>query len=71
MCLCDTPIFEGGGYYAKIYNGYHLSLETSYNLHVSALIGTDLCMIVKSAWWSEPAYVSHCLITLSIWLERP
>ena len=35
-------------------HGYHLSHKTSYNLHSSDLIGTDV-LFYCLAWWSEPS----------------
>ena len=63
--MCDVLNVEGGGKYPKMYHDYHLSRKTSYNRHVSDLIGTDSshnCF----AWWYE---VFHCFVTLSMWLE--
>ena len=55
--------------YTTLSHGFHLSHKTFYNLHLSYLIGTDsLCNC--SAWWCGPSYISHCLVTLSVWLER-
>ena len=50
--MCDAAIVEGGGYYANIYHGYHLSHKISHNLHLSDLIDTD-SLHNCSAWWSE------------------
>ena len=63
LLLCGAPIVEGGGYCAEIYHGYHLSHKTSYNQLLSDLIGTDSWHNC-SAWWSEPSYVTHCLVTV-------
>ena len=64
----DAPIVEGEGYYARIYHGYHVIHKTSYNLHSSDLIGTD-SLYDCTAWSSETLLVSHCFVTLSVWLE--
>ena len=42
-------------------HGYHLSCKTSYNLHLSDLIGTD-SLYDCSAEWSGPSGVSCCLV---------
>ena len=39
MCLCDTPIFEGGGYYANIYNDL-IGTESLYDCKIGMVVGT-------------------------------
>ena len=65
MCMSDSaPIIVGGGYNAKYILWLPpLSHKTSYNLHLPNLIDTD-CVYDCLASWSEPAYVSHFLVTV-------